>query len=67
MTVSRVPYQSVRHVQRSERVSILELTPCRTNHRTIKAEHLGAQNKMVQTQSRFPSAHDHALHMFLVR
>ena len=53
MTVS---YQSLRHIQPLWPVSLVGLTPCRTNHRTIKAEYLGVQNKIVQRQSRFSGA-----------
>ena len=42
------------------------LTPCCTNHRTIKAEHLRVQNKMMQGQSKFSGTCHHSLRILLV-
>ena len=61
-----VPYQLLRHNQLPWQVSLVGLTPCCTNHRTIKAEHLGVQNKVVQAQSMFSSTCHHSLRMSLV-
>src|SRR5258706_1118089 len=58
-----VPCQFLRHIQMPWQVSLVGLTPCCTNHRTIKAEHLGVQNKVVQGQSKFSGTCHHSTYV----